>query len=95
MKYFHEGNPLLNMDTVRVTVFFLRNNFSIIQTADIPVDIVDIPVASKDSKKNTTEVSTAPSGAYLPPRISGSLEISVGNIKAISQSIGPSVVKIE
>uniref|UniRef100_A0A5K3FJ16 Frem_N domain-containing protein n=1 Tax=Mesocestoides corti TaxID=53468 RepID=A0A5K3FJ16_MESCO len=84
VRYYHEGNPLLNVDTVRVTIFFFRNNYSIIQTADIPVDILDHPKSMEISGRQDQR-----------PRIRGSLELDVKNIKAGSQAISPSVVKID
>lgn len=84
VRYYHEGNPLLNMDTVRVTIFFFRNNHSIIQTADIPVDIMDLP--EKGGEMDQT---------FPRPRIHGPLELNVKSIKAASQAISASVLKID
>ncbi|CAH8620436.1 unnamed protein product [Schistosoma haematobium] len=41
--YRHEGNPLINHDHVQVTIFFFRNNNSVVQTVDIMIDIEDPP----------------------------------------------------
>lgn len=82
--YHHEGNPLLNMDTVRVTIFFFRNNHSIIQTADIPVDVMDLPIKGNEMDQT-----------FVRPRIHGPLELKVKSIKAASQAISASVLKIE
>lgn len=90
MRYFHEGNPLLNADTVRVTVFFLRNNFSIIQIADIPVEILEVP-----SVTNLTDTTPPGNASVVHSRISGPMEVTVGNIKAIGPAVGPSVMHIE
>ncbi|KAL5106923.1 FRAS1-related extracellular matrix protein 1 [Taenia crassiceps] len=84
VRYYHEGNPLLNMDTVRVTIFFFRNNHSIIQTADIPVDVMDLPKKGNEADQ-----------AFLRPRIHGPLELHVKSVKATSQAISASVVKID
>lgn len=43
MIYRHEGNPLINHDHVQVTIFFFRNNNSVVQTVDIMIDIEDPP----------------------------------------------------
>ncbi|CAH8541909.1 unnamed protein product [Schistosoma turkestanicum] len=42
--YRHEGNPLINHDHVQVTIFFFRNNNSVVQTVDIMIDIEDPPI---------------------------------------------------
>ncbi|VDK32500.1 unnamed protein product [Taenia asiatica] len=84
VRYHHEGNPLLSMDTVRVTIFFFRNNQSIIQTADIPVDVMDLPKKGNEMDQ-----------AFPRPRIHGLLELTVKSIKAASQAISTSVLKID
>ena len=84
VRYYHEGNPLLNVDTVRMTIFFFRNNHSIIQTVDIPVDILDPPKLESDEDPS-----------FPLPKIRGPLELNVKSIKTASQAISSSVVEIE
>ncbi|KAM3185221.1 hypothetical protein ACTXT7_006805 [Hymenolepis weldensis] len=86
VRYYHEGNPLLNMDTIRLTVFFFRNNHSAFQTVYIPVDVLDPPKTQDDVAVDHT----------LPrSRIRGPLELNVKSIKAASQSLSFSVIKID
>ncbi|KAK4468929.1 hypothetical protein MN116_007595, partial [Schistosoma mekongi] len=52
--YRHEGNPLINHDHVQVTIFFFRNNNSVVQTVDIMIDIEDPLKYSIQDNLNTT-----------------------------------------
>lgn len=74
------------MDTIRLTVFFFRNNHSTFQTVYIPVDVLDPPKTQDDVAVDHT----------LPrSRIRGPLELNVKSVKAASQSLSFSVIKIE
>ncbi|KAH8873151.1 fras1 related extracellular matrix protein [Schistosoma japonicum] len=52
--YRHEGNPLINHDHVQVTIFFFRNNNSVVQTVDIMIDIEDPWIYSIQDHYNNT-----------------------------------------
>ncbi|VEL39181.1 unnamed protein product [Protopolystoma xenopodis] len=39
--YHHEGNPLTNTDRVQLSIFFFRNNLSVVHTLDLVVEVVD------------------------------------------------------
>ncbi|CAH8864235.1 unnamed protein product [Trichobilharzia szidati] len=56
--YRHEGNPLINHDHIQVTIFFFRNNNSVVQTVDIMIDIHDPP---KYMPLNTTATTATTS----------------------------------
>ncbi|BHF79020.1 FRAS1-related extracellular matrix protein 1 [Sparganum proliferum] len=96
--YYHEGNPLLNSDTVRVTIFFFRNNYSIIQTADIAVDIID-PLQPKtvnltiDGASESSFKKVDGSGPRQS-RLSGPQELHVEHVKALSEAIDPAALHI-
>ncbi|VDL99886.1 unnamed protein product [Schistocephalus solidus] len=94
--YYHEGNPLLNSDTVRVTIFFFRNNYSIIQTADIAVDIIDPPRTINLTADEGRESSFKWLDGSGPrqSRLSGPQQLHVEHVKALSEAIDPAVLHI-
>ncbi|KAF8567680.1 hypothetical protein P879_02993 [Paragonimus westermani] len=108
--YVHSGNPLTNHDHVQVTIFFFRNNNSVVQTVDIMVDIEQpLPSWSTDEeggwtrreRENQTEQgmhelnrAEKTSPHAVDDRVMILGQINVASLKSTSVSISPEVLRI-
>ncbi|KER29635.1 hypothetical protein T265_03832 [Opisthorchis viverrini] len=99
--YYHGGNPLTNHDHVQVTIFFFRDNNSVVQTVDIMVDVVDESTYTGAISWITSgDRSGVPNGndpkfmENFSERIQVLDQLNVSSLKATSNSIGPDVLRI-
>ncbi|KAG5449505.1 FRAS1- extracellular matrix protein 1, partial [Clonorchis sinensis] len=99
--YYHGGNPLTNHDHVQVTIFFFRDNNSVVQTVDIMVDVADESTYTGTTAWMAREDrSGVPIGndpkfmENFSERIQVLDQLNVSSLKATSNSIGPDVLRI-
>ncbi|VDP70412.1 unnamed protein product [Echinostoma caproni] len=96
--YYHEGNPLTNHDHVQVTIFFFRNNNSVVQTVDVMVDVVDEPpdrvTKSNDTAARLISARMRDKQTNRVQRVEIIRQVNVTSLKPTSDSISPEILRI-